>query len=486
MDFLAAIDAWATRAGDRPAYRSGGRVLTYAELRARSDRLARWICSALPDDHSPVGIVGHKEPEVVVGFLGCAKAGHPYIPIDTAVPEKRLERMLSTADARLVLSVPEIALRSDTDSGVVPARPKPDDPLYVIFTSGSTGEPKGVVIIHACLASFLDWQHAEHCLGRGEVLLNQVAFSFDVSMMDLFLGLTSGSTVFGLTRDDVNNPRDLHAALAASGATVWTSTPSFVQLCLAEPTFRCSTLPRLRRFLFAGEVLSKPTVNAIMDRFPDSEVWNGYGPTEATILATSIRLDRAILDRYPSVPIGYPASRLRVDVLDDALRPVPPGERGQIVIAGPQVSPGYLNRPELTERAFFTLEGQRAYKTGDWGHVSDGMVFYDGRRDGQIKLHGNRVELADIEENVRGVPQVRDAVVVPVARPGESAYAYLAAFVILRTSPASEGEAIAALRAALSERLPAYMLPRKIWIVDSFPMTVNGKADRPRLLESLA
>jgi D-alanine--poly(phosphoribitol) ligase subunit 1 len=176
----------------------------------------------------------------------------------------------------------------------------------------------------------------------------------------------------------------------------------------------------------------------------------------------------------------------RLLILDADSQPVAPGERGEIVIAGPNVSPGYLHRPDLTAGAFFILDGLPAYRTGDWGHERDGLLFCDGRMDSQVKLHGHRVELGDVEANLRALPGVRDAVIVPIRRPDETGTVDgLAACVLLaERGPESDFALAGSLRNRLAERVPAYMLPRRIRFMDAFPMTVNGKADR-RALEGL-
>jgi D-alanine--poly(phosphoribitol) ligase subunit 1 len=353
-----------------------------------------------------------------------------------------------------------------------------------MFTSGSTGDPKGVVITLGCLTSYLDWLLAEQAFAPGEHFLNVVPYSFDVSVMDTYGALLSGGTVHSVTREDIANPKELYALLGAAGLTTWVSTPSFAQMCLVERSFGAGLLPGLRRFLFCGETLPPEVAGRLLDRFPAAEVWNTYGPTETTVAVTSLRIDRAVQDRHSPLPIGRPMPGSRIVVVDEAGRPVADGERGQIIIAGPSVSPGYLGRRDLTERAFFSLDGVRAYRTGDWGRYRDGLLFFEGRMDSQIKLHGYRIELADVEANLRALPAVRDAVVLPVLKQG--AADALAAFVVLSGPPAGgEFQAASALRAGLAERLPAYMLPRRFVFLETFPMNANGKADRRRLAEML-
>jgi D-alanine--poly(phosphoribitol) ligase subunit 1 len=485
VDIIDRIDHWGMATPDRAAFISGGRTLTYAELCHRSGALAARLAGSLPEK-APVVVLGHKETELLVAYLGAIKSGRAYVPVDTAVPTQRIERIVAASGAPLTLAPEEVVGLSGGPQTAPHRRLDLDDHYYIMFTSGSTGEPKGVPITYGCLQSFLRWMLAEHPFEEGgEVFLNVVPYSFDVSLMDTYPALVTGGTVVSVTREDVANPRRLYPLLGGSGVTTWVSTPSFAQMCLVEPSFHRGLLPRLRRFLFCGETLAPEIASRLLDRFPDAEVWNTYGPTEATVATTSVRITREILERHSPLPIGYPMPGTRVVVMDEQRREVPPGERGEIVIAGPNVSPGYLNRPDLSEKAFFLLDGRRAYRTGDWGRCRDGLLFFEGRMDDQIKLHGYRIELADVEANLRSVAGVRDAVVLPVIKQG--AVDSLAAFVILNERPPRPDFQLAAeLKAQLTERLPAYMIPRKFSFVESFQMNLNGKADRRKLAEALA
>jgi D-alanine--poly(phosphoribitol) ligase subunit 1 len=487
MDLLERIEHWAAVAPERLAHVSGKRSLTYGELKRRSDALAAYLARTLPDRASPVVILGHKEPEMLIGFVGAVKAGHPYAPVDIVVPPQRIERIMAASGARLQLTPESIAELSAGDTTPPKElRVRAEDPYYIMFTSGSTGEPKGVVITLGCLQTFVDWMLGEQPIEQGkETFLNIVPYSFDVSFMDTALGLATGGTVWSITKEDVANPKQLYQTLAASNVTTWVSTPSFAQMCLVEKSFGSAMMPRVRRFLFCGETLAPEIAAQLLERFPQADVWNTYGPTEATVATTSIKIDRDIVKRYSPLPIGYPMPGSRMPVVDEAGRPVPDGERGQIIIAGPHVSPGYLNRPDLTAKAFFTLDGKRAYRTGDWGRYRDGMLFFEGRMDNQIKLHGYRIELTDIEANLRAVPGIRDAVVIAVMKDGQPES--LAAFVILNErGGGSDFQVSSQLKKQLGERLPAYMIPRRFYFMDSFPMNTNGKADRRKLAESLS
>jgi len=487
MDWFDRILAWGVERPDNVALVSGSRRVTYGELIGRSHGLAAHLSSTLPDDGSPVAVVGHKEPEMVMGFLAAALAGHPYVPIDSATPAARASRILEVARVTRTLTVHDIARLATPSEARAPGSRRPDDhPYYVMFTSGSTGEPKGVVITRGCVGSFIRWMVAEQRLEpAAECFLNQVVYSFDVSVMDLYLSLATGGTHLSLTRDDIADFKRLFSVLAESAVTVWVSTPSFARLCLAEPRFDRRMLPAVRRFLLAGETLAPEIARQLLARFPGAEVWNMYGPTEATVVTTSVQVTTELLAQHAVLPIGYPKPGTAVFVAAEArLEALADGQRGEIVIAGDNVSPGYFGRPDLTAMRFADYHGQHAYLTGDIGHVLDGLVFFDGRRDHQVKLHGYRVELGDVEANVCALDGVRDAVVLPVLRNGQ--VDSLAAFVITQgNAHGPDGAGALWLRSRLGDRLPSYMLPRTVRFLDQFPMTANGKVDRLKLAESL-
>lgn len=475
--------------GGRIAHTGGGGTMTYAELWARASLLAISLREQAGDKEGPVIVRGHKEPQMLVGFLGAVLSGRAYVPVDSSLPQARVDRIIATAAPVAVLEVDSIdALTSDWENAEPTTLPPSgeSDPFYIIFTSGSTGDPKGVVITHGCLAAFVDWMLAEQSLEvGGEVFLNQAPFSFDLSVMDLYLSLATGGTLFSLTKEDIANPRELYAKLRGSGVTAWVSTPSFAQMCLVERSFGTEMMPDLRRFLFCGETLAHKTASTLINRFPESEVWNTYGPTEATVATTSVRVDAEVLATHDPLPIGRarPGTDVFIRLEDGSI--ASEGQSGEIIIVGPNVSPGYLGRSDLTAQAFFQTDTHRAYRTGDRGQAKGEMLFFEGRMDFQVKVRGHRIELGDVESHVRDVTGVVDAVVLPVERRGvcES----LAAFVVMR-EPITDGEEFAAaqtLREALASRLPDYMLPRKVEFLEAFPLTPNGKADRKALASRL-
>jgi len=479
------IDHWATAAPEAIAHLSGDKTLTYGELRERSDGLASYLTKRFSDDCRPIAVLGHREPEMLIAFLGVVKSGRPYVPIDIALPQRRIDQILASSNAALTLTPDQIRQFSTSELGAPTIPVEKNEPFYILFTSGSTGEPKGVIITLACLEHFISWMLAEQQFSnRVEVFLNQAPFSFDLSVMDMFCSLATGGTLFSISRDLVENPKKLYRALASSGVTTWVSTPSFAQMCLVEDKFAEAMLPHVRRFLFCGETLAPQTAAQLLARFPQAQVWNMYGPTEATVATTSIQVDAAILEKYSPLPVGRVMPGTKVFIVDENGAELPANERGEIIVTGPNVSPGYAGRSDLTARAFFEHRGLRAYKTGDLGCFRDSLLFFEGRIDEQIKLSGYRIELGDVEANLRALPTVRDAVVVPVKKSGVAQS--LTAFVTLfARNETSDFKLAHNLRSQLGERLPAYMLPRKFIFLDTFPMTANGKVDRAALTRSL-
>jgi D-alanine--poly(phosphoribitol) ligase subunit 1 len=485
VNLIEQIDHWATAAPNAIAHISGDRRLTYGELRRRSDALAAHLVKSLGEDRSPIAVLGHREPEMLIAFLGAVKSRRPYVPLDTVLPQQRIDKILAISRPALLLRPEDVTKLSGSAAPGPATRVQRNDPFYILFTSGSTGEPKGVIITLRCLEHFVGWILEEQKLvPLGETFLNTAPFSFDLSVMDLYCSLTRGGTLFSISRDLVANPKMLYRALAGSGATAWVSTPSFAQMCLVEEKFAEAMLPRIRRFLFCGETLAAQTAARLLERFPRAQVWNMYGPTEATVATTSVRIDDSILETFSALPVGRAMPGTDVFIVNDAGVILPENERGEIVIAGPNVSPGYLRRPDLTAAVFFEHYGRHAYRTGDQGRFRDGLLFFEGRMDSQLKLSGYRVELGDVEANLLALPSVSDAIVTPVIKNG--AAQSLAAFVVLSSpTDASHFELTQSLRRQLAERLPVYMLPRKFVFRDAFPLTANGKVDRARLAQSL-
>ncbi|WP_430536347.1 D-alanine--poly(phosphoribitol) ligase subunit DltA [Listeria rocourtiae] len=494
------IDKWALKTPNKACYDYNGNSLTYHELKEQSDALAVFLLQELDNNNAPVLIYGHMEASQIVAFLACSKAGHAYVPIDASMPADRIKQITEVAQPSLILCTEELPAEARVaDVPVINAEQlqhiithnngktpdcscfvKSDDNYYIIFTSGSTGVPKGVQISHNNLVSFTNWILQDFEIQEGDRFLNQAPYSFDLSVMDLYPCLLAGGTLVPLDKTVSANLKSLYETIPNLEVNVWVSTPSFVDICLMDPNFNGETNPTITHFLFCGEVLTKETAQMLIQRFPNAIVYNTYGPTEATVAVTNVVIDENNVTTYPSLPLGRIKPDTKLAILDEDRLPVPDGEKGEIVLIGPSVSKGYLNEPEKTAAVFYQDELFQAYKTGDCGTIIDGMLFFQGRLDFQIKLHGYRIELEDIENNLKEVSYIRSCIVVPKMREGK--VESLVAFVV----PAAhnfekEYKLSAAIKKELSESMPSYMIPRKWVYKDELPLTMNGKIDRKQL-----
>jgi D-alanine--poly(phosphoribitol) ligase subunit 1 len=470
------------------AHRYADKSLAYGDLLEQALRFASYLAERYSTDKKPCVILGHKESELLIGFLGCAFSGTAYVPLDTTLPKERIDHIVSVVESPEIFTVERIKqiLLEHKKTLSDPLKAAAADPAYIMFTSGSTGQPKGVEISRGNLNDFVQWMSDEQKFAfGGEVFLNQAPFSFDLSIMDLYLSLSSAGTLFSIIRDEIINPAELFKTLERSEVSVWVSTPSFAQLCASDALFSEKLLPNIKKFLFCGETLPASLARELLTRFPKAQVWNTYGPTEATVATSSILVSREIAERFDPLPIGYCKARAKLFILDEDNHAVPEGESGEIVISGANVGLGYCKAPELTKRSFFTFQGEPAYRTGDSGHQKGALFFCEGRKDFQVKFHGYRIELGDIETNLRALPGVLDAAVL--LKRSERAQDFLAAFILSAAAEqSSHFERARELKKRLSERLPGYMIPQRFFFVESFPINANGKIDRKALLEKIA
>ncbi|MDF2606209.1 MAG: alanine-phosphoribitol ligase [Bacillales bacterium] len=498
MHLLKTIEDHVLTNPERMAFISHEDQISYRELWDKSNNIAALILQLSLKKDSPILVYGHMEPEMLVCFLAAVKSGHPYIPIDISIPRDRLSKIVENSEAELILNVSKLSINlNDNKIRVLEVSEKlysynnipsdtwvkDDESFYIIYTSGSTGNPKGVQISANNLQSFVDWMLIDYPINDRLVFLNQAPFSFDLSVMDIYPALASGGTIFAITKDMIAKPKFLFQSLKISNAQVWTSTPSFIQMCLMDPSFTQELLPELRVFLFCGEILSPSICYQLRERFPSARIYNTYGPTEATVAVTGIEVTDELLKSYQSLPVGRPKNDTRIVILEGD-RLVEDGEKGEIVIVGPSVSKGYLGQKEITEKAFFEYEGEPAYRTGDAGFIKNNILFYKGRMDYQIKLHGYRMEIEDIEHQILKTSFVKATVVIPITQ--NEKVEYLMAAVIPTDHPfEKEFQLSAAIKKELGETLPAYMMPRKFIYCDELPMTANGKVDRKLIKEKV-
>ncbi|TDK63231.1 D-alanine--poly(phosphoribitol) ligase subunit 1 [Bacillus salipaludis] len=500
MKLLSNIKKMADTKPETLAFVSQDQTINYGELWKRAEQTASFILNTELKPLSPILIYGHMEPEMLVAFLGSVRAGHPYIPVDTSIPLERIAKIIESSKTKLVINVSkDTLLVEDTSVQVVNVSEiknhsflpvtmdtwvREDETFYIIYTSGSTGNPKGVQISADNLQSFVDWMVEDFPISGGLRFLNQAPFSFDLSVMDLYPALASGGTIWAITKEMIAKPKILFEELKKSNTQVWTSTPSFAQMCLMDPSYNQELLPELSVFLFCGEILPVSVCKQLKERFPKAKVFNTYGPTEATVAVTSVEVTEEILQEYQTLPVGKAKGDTQIVLLDENQKQILDDEKGEIIIVGPSVSKGYLGQKEQTEKAFFMHNGVQAYRTGDAGYMKQGQLFYKGRMDFQIKLHGYRMELEEIEYHIAKSKYVKSAVVVPVYQ--NDKIDYLSVLIIpAEHNFEKEYQLTGAIKKELAEELPAYMIPRKFSYHAELPITPNGKVDRKQIREKV-
>ncbi|NBH12574.1 non-ribosomal peptide synthetase, partial [Amycolatopsis sp. SID8362] len=456
------FEAQAARTPDAPALEFGATTLTYAELNARANQLARHLAAHGAGPERYVALSLPRDEQLIIAMLAVLKTGAGYLALDLDYPADRIAMMLEDADPALVLTPDELVYAGDT--GNLAHTASPDSPAYVIFTSGSTGRPKGVVVPRRPLLNFLLDMVDRFGIAAGDRLLAVTTVGFDIAGLEIFAPLLAGATVVLASRDDVRDSRAL-AALAEDRVTLLQATPSLFHALLAEPVDLSGV-----HVVVGGEAL--PDDLAVALRARAASVTNMYGPTETTIWSTTARVG----DGAPT--IGTPIANTQVYVLDRALRPVPPGVPGELYLAGDGVVRGYLGRADLTADRFVAnpfADGERMYRTGDLvARRRDGELRFLGRVDHQVKIRGFRIELGEIEAVLAAHPAVAlRAVVVREDRPGDKR---LVAYVVPSEPVEAED-----LRRYLAAALPGYMVPSAFVLLDELPRTPNGKLDRKAL-----
>lgn len=420
MDFLEKIDSYAET--DRIAQIYKEDILTYKELKEKSDALACYFIEKLKSNKKPIIIYGHKNKEIIISFLACAKAGHAYIPVDTTFPVKRVYDIIENSDCKIVLNFSEEVIKYDDIEVInlnsiynifenfkevkleVDNKIKDEDLFYILYTSGSTGKPKGVKITKKCVQNFVTWFENECRIEEEDgTFMNQVSYSFDVSVISLYIGLSNGKTLYVIDKHMINNFQELFHSLSKSKISLWISTPSFLEMCIVDNKFNKELLPYLEKIVVAGEVLTKNLANKIFENFPKVKLINGYGPTETTVLVTSTEITKELIDKDESIPIGHCGKNIILNIKDENGKSIREDcKKGELHVAGESVSTGYYNNDENTKGSFYNdyIDGNlvRVYKTGDLVYKKNGLLYYCGRKDFQIKLNGFRIELEDIEK----------------------------------------------------------------------------------------
>ncbi|WYY18776.1 non-ribosomal peptide synthase/polyketide synthase [Gordonia malaquae] len=489
----------AHRFGSRPAVTDGtGRTLTYTELDAASDTVARSLVAAGAVPGSVVGLATARTADVAVAILGVLKAGAAYLPIDVSHPADRLGYVVGEARPLLIVADADqhealgflntrLATVADLSAPVDAELPTidPASAAYMIFTSGSTGRPKGVVVEHRNVVALMSSAQLGFDFDENDVWTMFHSYAFDFSVWELWGPLLSGGRLVIVDRDVARAPAEFVQLCATEGVTVLSLTPSaFYQF--ADARRRAPDLDfALRYLVFGGEALGFEYVRRWYEDFPSSPgpvLVNMYGITETTVHTTIRVLDPEIAAAARGSDVGGGLPGLTVRLLDARLQPVPDGVPGEIYVSGPQVTRGYLGRPDLTFSRFVAdplgVPGERMYRSGDVGIYRDGVLEYVGRSDDQVQLRGFRVELGEVESALLAVDGVDGA--AATVKSGGEGLEMLVGYVVPAAGVTLDP---AQVRSAAGATVPGYMVPDSIVVMEALPLTVNGKLDRAALPE---
>jgi amino acid adenylation domain-containing protein len=479
------VAAQARRTPDAPAVSFGDRTLTYAEVERRANRLARRLIDAGVARGDAVGVHLERSAEMVVALLGVLKAGAHYLPLDPSFPADRLEFMQADARIEVVVTTSHlvgsasgltnaICLDREQDTDAPDEHEPPavvaggEDLAYVIYTSGSTGRPKGVQIEHRNVVNLLASMADEPGICSDDVLLSVTTLSFDISVLEIFLPLTTGAHVVIADRQTTLDPLRLAAAIKRWRPTVMQATPTTWLMLIDAGWIGDTSLT----VLCGGEPMIPELARSLLVRC--KALWNVYGPTETTVWSAIKRIEPG----FARITIGAPIANTTLEILDAHRRRLPCGLAGELLIGGAGVARGYLDRPELTDERFIVDPddpASRLYRTGDLAQrLPDGDIELLGRIDNQIKLRGHRIELGEIEAALAGHPAVTRAVVTTHQfGPGDTR---LVAYYTHDGDPDPTE-----LSEHLQATLPRYMIPAAYVALDEFPLTPNKKVDRNAL-----
>ncbi|MFL6332303.1 MAG: non-ribosomal peptide synthetase [Pyrinomonadaceae bacterium] len=467
-----------------------GMSLTYRELNEKANRLARWLReSAGVRAGDCVGLLVGRSEKMVVAQLGVMKAGAAYVPINPRHPWETVSYMLENTGVRVLLVnsdtiaaaanfggglfILDVELDGLTNSAENPGPEVGERELaYVIYTSGSTGRPKGVAVEHTAVVNTIFWRNDYYEIDDGDTNLQLPSYAFDSSVLDIFCFLAAGAVLVIPDEERRLEPAYVRHLTQTHGVTRLLATSSYYKLLNRE----IGGLGALRSVTVAGEATTPELVAEHQRHLPGVRLVNEYGPTENAVCSSACDLAGG----EPSAPIGRPVSNVKVFVLDGRMRPVPVGVGGEMYLGGAGLARGYVNQPALTAERFvpdpFSGEpGARLYRTGDWAcWRPDGVLEFQGRMDGQVKVRGFRIELSEVEAAVRRHAGVRDAAVL--CKQDWSGNNYLAAY-------AAGGESLAAsaLTLFLRDTLPYYEVPDVVKVLPALPLNLNGKVDTARL-----
>lgn len=474
--------------------------LTYQQLSDRANQLAHWLIDQGIVAEAPIALYFRRSPEMLIALWGVLKAGATYIPLDPGYPDERIAHILEDTQSGWVLThsklnkttnilartTPRILTLDTLDLDAQPTSNPPAPTLnqraYCLYTSGSTGQPKGVEIEHRSLSNYIQWAQQQYIRDRVLTFPLFSSLAFDLTVTSIYLPLISGGKIIIYPEDQGSIDFSLPHIFQDNLVDVVKLTPSHLALMKGMPVDS-----RIKTLISGGEDLKSSLVKEIFDREgadPELEIYNEYGPTEATVGCMIQRCDSALssLEDFASVPIGQAAAGADIYLLDDCLNRVPWGDVGEIFIGGPGLARGYLNQPELTAKRFVWRAGERLYRTGDLGRWEEnGKLTYLGRCDRQIKLHGLRIEPGEIEAALMTHPRIDDCVVSTYLPDKQSKQAsatqQLVAYYTSDIPTLSPDE----IKGLVTQQLPQRIHPSYFIRLDRIPLTHNGKVDTAAL-----
>ena len=518
------LQSWVTQQAetrpDATAVVYGNERLSYGQLEQSSNQLAHLLQQGGCKKGDRVCIVMPKSPAAIVSMIGILKAGCMHVPVDAASPAARIRQIFDSCENPWVLGAGTAAplldelladegLRarisvgwldaqcpatkhfqsafSSADVEIAPAGALPqqcaaEDGSHILFTSGSTGVPKGVVITHSNVIAFVAWALKHFGIDHTDRFSGHTPFHFDLSTFDIFGTIVAGAQIHLVPPEAALLPPKLVEFIRTSELTQWFSVPSVLNYLAKFDALKGQELPSLRRVLWCGEVLPTPALIYWMEHLPHIPFTNLYGPTEATIASSYYDVKTCPTDPKAAIPIGTACDGEELLVLDDKLQPLPVREIGDLYIGGAGLSPGYWHDPAKTAGVFLPdpRGGQsgRIYRTGDLAWLGeDGLVYFVGRADTQIKVRGYRIELGEVETALNSVGTLQECAVVAVQNENFGGWMICCAYVERDGTEVSAND----LREHLKKLIPNYMFPVRWAAYEALPKNANGKIDRPRL-----
>jgi fengycin family lipopeptide synthetase D len=495
----------------------GNEQMTYGQLNQRAGRLANHLRRFFGDHNVFVPVIMERSPEMIVALMAILKAGYAYVPFEPSLPKARVQKLLVSLNAKLVIAdnvtldhVHEIVsgveqvekvmywnclnavsydkfecidLSIDAPVAIPPFARTNDDFAYIIYTSGSTGLPKGVMVRHKPVINIIEWINHSFNVKEGDRLLFTTSLGFDLSVYDIFGTLAAGATVCIASREAIGNPQLLIKLILQHKITIWDSAPAAFQQVLQVGTILNESTAgnALRLIMLSGDWISLQLPGLVKRLFEHAKLVSLGGATEAVIWSNYFRVEK-VEEHWLSIPYGRPIQNAKYYILDDDLNVMPKGVIGELFIGGECLADGYFNEPKLTSEKFLDspFGKGKIYRTGDLARFfDDGNIELIGRKDHQLKIRGFRIELGEIESQLTRYPGIKDlAVLIDKNQLGEK---YICAFYTSQQEIDAE-----LIKDALRKELPDYMVPSYLIRVQQIPITANGKVDRNSLLKLIA